>query len=97
MLLSSGSASNLLTKYLREAEARKIDVNLETLVVTMYVRAGEKMDLINIPAPKLSVWQNATGKHEREWQRLLQDKHAERLPSPVDVADQLRADVVCGE
>lgn len=97
VLLSSGSASNLLTKYLREAEARKIDVNLETLVVTMYVRAGEKMDLINIPAPKLSVWQNATGKHEREWQRLLQDKHAERLPSPVDVADQLRADVVCGE
>lgn len=97
VLLSSGSASGLFIKYLRAAEARRVDVNLEALVVVMYVRSGDQMELISISAPKLSVWQNATGKHEREWLRLMQDKHAERLPAPLEVGEHLRADVVCGE
>lgn len=97
VLFSSGDAALLLEKYLKDVKRKGIRVNLEDLTIVLFIQNNGKTEQISLTAPRLTTWQRATGKHEQVWIKKLQEKQAERLENPIVIANQLRADLVCGD
>lgn len=97
VLFSSGDAVLLLEKYLRDIKRKNIRVNLEDLTIILFVQNNGKAEQVSLTAPRLTTWQRATGKHEQAWIKKLQEKRAERLENPIVTANQLKADLVCGD